>query len=1159
MRRLTISLLALTGLCSLALGATGAFAAAPTIPLTTISQVTTGSVTLEADINPQGKAVGYRFEYGPEDCSSGLCASTPEGVLNAAISPVRVKAELKGLSAGTSYHFRAVAKNSANETANSPDRIFMTYLPPQEFGACPNDSLRKDNPAKTRIEYSSANLPDCRAYEQATPINKGGGDATGTVAFERASINGGAITFLSVSGVPGGKGSQELPVYLASRGAEGWSSQGLLPPAVFGQNANVVGWTPNFSDIYSKALKLGEPQRTTFLDSGGGALQAIVEPTPDLQPRFAGATTGGAQVLFESEVAIPSVPGALEGKSNLYLWDKGSNELSLAGVMNDGQAPAKGALAGPYDWIRGTSSETLAKGGAARRYYTQDEHVISAAGSAVYFTAAGSGQLYVRLNPIQEQSALDSEGNCTEPALACTVQVNASVKGNGTGPDGTDPAGTAPAAFMGASADGSKSLFTSSEMLTDDANTGPEQEPAAIERAHINGTNVEPAFLPTHASGVAVDGTHIYWVDLDTGAIARAKLDGSDIENEFITATDNPKGVAVDAEHVYWTNAAEEKGEGTIGRAKLGASGAEGVEQSFIAAAGNPYAMEVNAEHVYWTNSALNGQAKSFIGRAKVDGTEADNEFLEVFGEGERLPGIALDGSHIYWMGTNPLDISIIGRADLDGSNYIPGFLSIAANQEAEREPHGRGIAVNGSHLYWSAQATSDIGRAKLNGDEAASEKQLKFIKDANHPQGLAVDSSHIYWAANGEASPNPGNDLYRYDAQAKAISDLAPDSSSTNGAEVRGVLGTSEDGSYVYFAANGVPNGVTNSPNGRGESAEVGDCPLILASSQGGSCNLYLEHDGTIEFIARLGVGGSFTDAANWAATPTTFLDGNFQQTARVTPDGHTLLFRSQRQLTDYQSEGSPQLYLYRAGNSEVSCVSCNPTGLPPAEHVGEGFFGTISPSAVIPTPPAASLTHNLSTSGDRVFFETTDALVGADTNGDEICPPVGSALQQFPACTDIYEWEAQGSGACDAAHAVADGGCIYLISTGKGTEPALIADASGDGKDVFFFTRSQLVGQDEDELVDVYDARAGGGLAGQNEPPPNPCQSVDSCHSFEQQTEIPPPPKVPSSGNVKSKPPCAKGKHRVKGRCVAKHSKAKKHHKRGKSKANSKGRAGR
>ena len=358
MRRLTASLLAVTGLWALSFGAPSALAAPPTVSGLKISGVTTESVNLEADVNPQGKIVTYHFEYGPADCSTSICTATKGVKLAAGSSPVHVTEAVSGLSAGTTYHYRLVAKNTLGETTASPDQTFMTYLPPQTFKACPNDGLRSSNPASARIEYSSANLPDCRAYEQASPVDKDGGDATGIAPFVRSSLDGNAISFLSVSGIPGGVGAQDFPPYLANRGTE-WSTHGLLPPADTGQQAEVLGWSPDFSEVFTKATRLGKPTLTTFMEGpgAGGKPSTIAPYLNKLSPNFVGASEGNAEVLFESKAAIPGVSGAIEGKSNLYLWDKASGTLGLAGVMNDGQAPGAGAFAGAYDWIDGTTPD----------------------------------------------------------------------------------------------------------------------------------------------------------------------------------------------------------------------------------------------------------------------------------------------------------------------------------------------------------------------------------------------------------------------------------------------------------------------------------------------------------------------------------------------------------------------------------------------------------------------------------------------------------------------------------------------------------------------------------------------------------------------------------------------------------------------------------
>jgi streptogramin lyase len=86
---------------------------------------------------------------------------------------------------------------------------------------------------------------------------------------------------------------------------------------------------------------------------------------------------------------------------------------------------------------------------------------------------------------------------------------------------------------------------------------------------------------------VAVDAGHIYWARLTTGAIGRANLDGTDVNQSFITGTDS-FGVAVDADHIYWANS----NTGTIGRANLDGTGAN---QSFITGAAFPFGVAVDA------------------------------------------------------------------------------------------------------------------------------------------------------------------------------------------------------------------------------------------------------------------------------------------------------------------------------------------------------------------------------------------------------------------------------------------------------------------------------------------------------------------------------------------------------------------------------------
>lgn len=406
----------------------------------------------------------------------------------------------------------------------------------------------------------------------------------------------------------------------------------------------------------------------------------------------------------------------------------------------------------------------------------------------------------------------------------------------------------------------------------------------------------------------------------------------------------------------------------------------------------------------------------------------------------------------------------------------------------------------------------------------SASQRAVPDPKGSKAPTfwGASVDGSKSFFTSptklTDDATTGPsdgGNDLYRYDADTGVLTDLTPDATDPNGAEVRGVLGTSDDGSYVYFAANGV---LTNTPNSRGQSAVPGDCNIAIhyGDSGSGSCNLYLLHDGAAAFIAPLEQASStaFSDGSNWLSLVVG--TANVQRTARVTADGHTLLFRSQLPLTGYDNEVRtgqctfgkvcPEFFRYDAAADELECVSCNPSGDPPV-----GLVTQRSLSFGIGTgPPTASiLTRNLSADGDRVFFETPDKLVASDTNGDDGCPKVGGLLLSVLTCQDVYEWEAKGTGSCHSSRQ--NGGCLYLISTGTSSEAAYFADADTDGDNAFFYTELSLVGQDKDQIVDLYDARVGGGIASQNPSPPPPLCEGEACKG-----SVPAAPVIESPGSA-------------------------------------------
>lgn len=1144
----------------------------------------------------------------PQLTLSKLATATNPSVSLTATGPEPVSIPIAGLNPATQYRFELQAENSKGESTTGPEGSFSTFATPPVFGPCPNQELRSGGPnVLLPADHPSAGLPDCRAYEQSSPVDKNGSNIFGEARLTKAAADGSAITFGALFGIPGGTGAQEYPYYLASRGLDraGWSTSGLKPPATTGQRAQVlIGWLPDFTATYAEATRLGDPRVHALyeLHSDGSAPTMIAPYTPlpseflgALPYSFLGASADGSTVLIEASGRLPAaageppIPGSLDETFNLYAWSRASGRLSLAGVMNTDAETAellpKGAVGGPYNWLPTEIAPALLTGGSSAVYYTREERAVGADGS-VFFTALGSGQLYQRLNPTAPQSnpgpgGYVEDGHCAEPQKACTISISASQKTNG-GPahNGPDPAGTAPAAFQAAASNGSSAFFTSSEELTNDANTGPEQPLAEIGRATLTDpapdATKEEDFQRAHALGTALsqDGEYLYWADPTTGNIDRDRLGSNgeilDEETDYIvpgpieaearpvvepgvltSAPSNPRYIAVGpcaggGECLYWTNTgplgSNRGGDGgftqhlpvnkagTIGRARVGSSQATEVDSEFITGASNPQGIAVNESHIYWGD--VREALPSAIARAALDGSSPEMLWEEI---GNPLPGaITLSSTSIYF-----------GVADRDNPDqYIYGIplsgghisgkeneqdYDIVFVQSARNGEVPTGLAVDSSYLYWAGEGAHAIGRISLTSFHSPHESfgcsliadcEPTYLHLSGGVYGLTVGGSRLYYSINGTSPPNPGNDLYSFQPATKTLTDLTADPAG-NGAEVQGVIGTSVDGSYVYFVANGDLDGAAG--------ATEGDCQREASNNYLGSCNIYLFHAGQSTFIARL---SGKEDSSDWFARTSNFGSDN-KKTGSVSPDGRTLAFFSAQRLTSYDTHGTTELYRYRAGEpGSISCASCNPTGAPPTSAPAVGTLQY--PGIGINTQGLSAVPNRfLTADGERVFFETAEALNALDTNG----------------VRDVYEWEAPGFGTCQAsgpAYSPLNEGCLYLISTGNSSTPSFFADASESGDDVFFFTPEPLVGQDQDGLQDVYDARVEGGLAAQNPLPAESCQTTESCHGPPSSApEIPTAltPLIHGPGDL-HQARCPAGKVRRRGRCHKKRS-SKRHHK--------------
>jgi hypothetical protein len=135
---------------------------------------------------------------------------------------------------------------------------------------------------------------------------------------------------------------------------------------------------------------------------------------------------------------------------------------------------------------------------------------------------------------------------------------------------------------------------------------------------------------------VAVGGNYIYWTDFSSdNRIGRASLDGTGVNPSFIDCSASPGdtmpfAITISGSYIYWTNYVwKVTGGGTIGRAKLDGTGAN---QSFLGgdlADFNPGWIAIAGGYMYWSEpgDALS-PGKGTIERAKLDGTELTRNFI---------------------------------------------------------------------------------------------------------------------------------------------------------------------------------------------------------------------------------------------------------------------------------------------------------------------------------------------------------------------------------------------------------------------------------------------------------------------------------------------------------------------------------------------------
>jgi WD40-like Beta Propeller Repeat len=1070
---LALGVLVLT--IAVVLGAASALAATPTVTIEAATQVGFTTAKGSGEVNPEGKETSYHFEYTSQAQFEGEgfanAAQAGAGTLGAGDPATAVAAVLPGLAAGTTYHLRLVAENedSAGVPAEALAATFTTQTataPTLTIEPAGSASFTKAHIAGT-VDPEGGNVDPIGPTTvpiawflqiSRDPINEGWETrGEGTIEGHEAE---GSVAIPVGTDLEGLANNAEYKFRLAANyagqqtiSAEGaFTTELVTPPVVTADDATLVtGTTAHFSGTVTTGNADPAFDSTCSFDYVTDPQFQIEEFASAQSIACAPPTVSGATVTAVTADPIGLVPNTVYHLRIRAENQGGQGTAPTAGTFQtEAVAPA---IASTFATdVLTTSARLNARinpGGAATTAHF--EYV-----TLPLFLA--SGGTFAGASRTPESNSIGSDNSAHDVGAPIT-QLEAStayrfrvVTTNAVSPGGTPGPATE---FITPALGGPPADNCPNEQLRAENNSLALPDCRAYELVSTNSNHSSIS-----AAGLAAPGgDKMVYIANDAPANAMSGLGGI---NFVLSQRDRGSGWA-DAELSPPLTAPVTGYSSTFARG-ISAD----LSTTFFGSDQQPGPEPVPPG----MNFFLRHQDGTYTMVNEIPGPY--DPFGRIYAPGALLGGTP-DFSHIYfitsvtqfpgdpaenfyeWSAESGLALAGILPSNLpapDGVNFI-------GNSD-----DGRNVAfVTDGHLYVriDASLTVEAGDVFLEAGNVNLSDQAFLPPEGG--KALFTDGTPQTPDAN-----TAGKDLYSYDIATKTLTDLTVDNNPADvltGAAVKRVVSVSPDGSYIYFVARG----------------------NLAAGATSGQDSLYLWHNGKVTFVAR--GDGLFNESG--------VLRGTY-----VTPDGQHLAFLSTDRLTGYDNSdpvtGLPHTEVYVATNGgDILCVSCRPDGSPPR---GDATLAGVPGSTIIGGGAPARV---VSDNGERVFFQSTDAVTPTASNG----------------LIKVFEYA---------------NGRPSIISRPNSPTEAILLGASASGNDVFFRTSGdELVPNPRGGDSAVYDARVGGGF-------PVP---LDGCalHACPARQSEEPSVVMPASSSLRGGPEpqktktCPKGKARnKKKKCVKK-----------------------